>query len=97
MALFFGGLLIRGHLMGVWDSADDAKLSVGSSTPLPQFASSDAFDSALSQYEKKEKCGIFGIAGPPDAVERCYYGLYALQHRGQESAGIAASDGAEPL
>src|SRR4029078_4414728 len=41
--------------------------------------------------EKKEKCGIFGIAGPPDAVERCYYGLYALQHRGQESAGIAAS------
>ncbi|HVS72680.1 MAG TPA: amidophosphoribosyltransferase [Phycisphaerae bacterium] len=43
--------------------------------------------------EKKEKCGIFGIAGPPDAVERCYYGLYALQHRGQESAGIAASDG----
>ena len=43
--------------------------------------------------EKKEKCGIFGIAGPHDAVERCYYGLYALQHRGQESAGIAASDG----
>ncbi|NNM89073.1 MAG: amidophosphoribosyltransferase [Phycisphaerae bacterium] len=47
----------------------------------------------LAEYEKKEKCGIFGIAGPPDAVERCYYGLYALQHRGQESAGIAASDG----
>ncbi len=43
--------------------------------------------------EKKEKCGIFGIAGPSDSVERCYYGLYALQHRGQESAGIAASDG----
>jgi amidophosphoribosyltransferase len=45
--------------------------------------------------EKKEKCGIFGIAGPADSVERCYYGLYALQHRGQESAGIAASDGTE--
>src|SRR4051794_36603482 len=43
--------------------------------------------------EKKEKCGIFGVAGPADAVERCYYGLYALQHRGQESAGIATSDG----
>ncbi len=43
--------------------------------------------------EKKEKCGIFGIAGPADAVERCYYGLYAQQHRGQESAGIAVSDG----
>lgn len=47
----------------------------------------------LAEYERKEKCGIFGIAGPSDAVERCYYGLYALQHRGQESAGIATSDG----
>ncbi len=47
----------------------------------------------MEEYEKKEKCGVFGIVGPPDAVERCYYGLYALQHRGQESAGIAASDG----
>lgn len=48
---------------------------------------------SFAEYEKKEKCGIFGIAGPADSVERCYYGLYALQHRGQESAGIAASDG----
>lgn len=43
----------------------------------------------------KEKCGIFGIlASDPLAVEEiAYYGLYALQHRGQESAGIAISDG----
>jgi amidophosphoribosyltransferase len=47
----------------------------------------------LPADEKKEKCGVFGIAGPSDAVERAYYGIYALQHRGQESAGIAASDG----
>ena len=53
----------------------------------------DGMRQALGNYEKKEKCGIFGVAGPRDAVERCYYGLYALQHRGQESAGIAASDG----
>ena len=41
----------------------------------------------------KEKCAVFGVWGAPDAVPIAYYGLYALQHRGQESAGIAASDG----
>ena len=43
--------------------------------------------------EKKEECGLFGIFGDPDAVQKTYYGLHALQHRGQESAGIASSDG----
>jgi amidophosphoribosyltransferase len=38
-------------------------------------------------------CGIFGIYGHPEASKLAYLGLYALQHRGQESAGIAASDG----
>src|SRR6266478_3510308 len=37
-------------------------------------------------------CGLFGIYGHPNAAELAYYGLYALQHRGQESAGITASD-----
>lgn len=37
----------------------------------------------------KEACGIIGVYGHPQAVELAYYGLYALQHRGQESAGIA--------
>lgn len=41
----------------------------------------------------KHYCGVFGIFGHPNAAELTYYGLYALQHRGQESAGIAASDG----
>jgi amidophosphoribosyltransferase len=40
-------------------------------------------------------CGLFGIYGHPKAAELTYYGLYALQHRGQESAGITASDGVE--
>jgi amidophosphoribosyltransferase len=43
----------------------------------------------------KEACGVFGIYGHPEAANLTYLGLYALQHRGQESAGIAASDGAE--
>lgn len=40
-----------------------------------------------------EECGVFGIFGHPEASNLTYLGLYALQHRGQESAGIAASNG----
>jgi amidophosphoribosyltransferase len=42
---------------------------------------------------RREECGIFGIYGHPDAAKLTYFGLYALQHRGQESAGIVVSDG----
>jgi amidophosphoribosyltransferase len=47
----------------------------------------------LEDYEKKEKCGLFGIWGTPEASQICYQGLFAQQHRGQESAGIVVSDG----
>ncbi len=40
-----------------------------------------------------ESCGVFGIFGDEHAAEKTYLGLYALQHRGQESAGISVSDG----
>jgi amidophosphoribosyltransferase len=40
-----------------------------------------------------EECGVFAIYGHPEAANLTYLGLYALQHRGQESAGIATSDG----
>ena len=39
-------------------------------------------------------CGIIGVAGVPDASRVTYLGLYSLQHRGQESAGVVAVDGA---
>lgn len=45
------------------------------------------------QEYPKHYCGVFGIYGHPSAAELTYYGLYALQHRGQESAGIVACDG----
>ncbi|MEO8502083.1 MAG: amidophosphoribosyltransferase, partial [Vicinamibacteria bacterium] len=41
----------------------------------------------------KDQCGIFGVFGHPEASNLTYLGLYALQHRGQESAGIVSSDG----
>jgi amidophosphoribosyltransferase len=43
----------------------------------------------------KDECGVFGIFGHPEAANLTYLGLYALQHRGQESAGIAVSDGGQ--
>jgi amidophosphoribosyltransferase len=41
----------------------------------------------------KDECGVFGIFNHEDAARLTYLGLYALQHRGQESAGIVSSDG----
>ncbi len=42
-----------------------------------------------------DHCGVFGVFGHPEAAKVAYLGIYALQHRGQESSGIIASDGAE--
>src|SRR3954451_19798678 len=44
--------------------------------------------------QPREACGIIGIFAPNEDVARmAYFGIYALQHRGQEAAGIAVSDG----
>src|SRR6185295_12628526 len=45
------------------------------------------------QEYPKHYCGVFGVFGHRNAAQLTYYGLYALQHRGQESAGIVTSDG----
>ena len=48
----------------------------------------------LDDDRPKEECGVFGVVAPPgrDVSRLTYYALHALQHRGQESAGIAVSD-----
>ena len=59
-------------------------------TPSGKTDPDQAPDSAvLPQHE----CGLFGVFGHPKAAVLTYYGLFALQHRGQESAGIVTSNG----
>ena len=43
------------------------------------------------QLYPQHECGLFGVFGHPNAAVLTYYGLFALQHRGQESAGIVTS------
>ena len=51
--------------------------------------------STIADDHFKDQCGIFGVFGHPEASNLTYLGLYALQHRGQEAAGIVASNGTE--
>jgi amidophosphoribosyltransferase len=45
-------------------------------------------------YDKfHDECAVMGVYGHPEAANMVYLGLYALQHRGQESSGIVSSDG----
>ena len=46
----------------------------------------------ICDRELHEECGVFGVFGVPDAASLAYYGLHALQHRGQEGAGIVTVD-----
>ena len=46
-----------------------------------------------TSYKPRHECGVFAVYGHPDAALLTYYGLFALQHRGQESAGIVTAAG----
>ncbi|MCY7323629.1 MAG: amidophosphoribosyltransferase, partial [Phormidesmis sp. CAN_BIN36] len=51
-------------------------------------------DPLVSADKPEEACGVFGVYAPGEKVANlAYFGLYALQHRGQESAGIATFEG----
>ena len=56
-------------------------------------ADSSATDLDLDADRLREECGVFGIFGHPDAAAITAIGLHALQHRGQEAAGIVSFDG----
>jgi amidophosphoribosyltransferase len=56
----------------------------------------DDDDEDATPFDKlREECGVMAIYNHPDAARLTYWGLYALQHRGQESAGIASADGSD--
>ncbi len=61
----------------------------GGPSPLSEIGSESRYD----PDKLREECGVVAISGHADASRQVYMGLYALQHRGQESAGIAVADG----
>src|SRR5690349_16738656 len=66
----------------------EANHSMDYINPLPPYERLDEMD------KPHEECGVFGVYAPGEDVARVtFFALYALQHRGQESAGIATSDG----
>ena len=93
MKLFYQGV------PGVEDNSAQLKISVPetvhrSRSPIRMAApglASETWDSTDPKLH--EECGVVAIHGHPDAARQAYLGLYALQHRGQESAGIATADG----
>ena len=68
-------------------SSDDAK------APGPDNGPLYLQDSDLEGDTLREECGVFGIFGHPEAAAITALGLHALQHRGQEAAGIVTFDG----
>ena len=68
----------------------EADPSFGGKNKIPRFPTVARND---NDGKLKDKCGVFGVFGHKEAPYLTYLGLYALQHRGEESAGIVVSDG----
>lgn len=68
-----------------------------STCPLVNDSNTACYDNhtIYDDDEPHEECGVFAIYGHPTAAEMTYLGLYALQHRGQESTGIVTSNGSD--
>src|SRR6478736_3148463 len=78
------------------DTPSDAGLDLGRGRTSPTSGDREASNwdpSELDGDRLREECGVFGIFGHPDAAAITALGLHALQHRGQEAAGIVSFDG----
>lgn len=79
------------------NDASQAAAAQANGTSVPLWAGSyynEGMDSDV--FDKlKEECGVFGVFGHPEASALSFFGLHALQHRGEESAGICTTDGNE--
>src|SRR3954451_4472624 len=78
------------------DTPSDAGLDLGRGRTSPTSGDREASNwdpSELDGDRLREACGVFGIFGHPDAAAITALGLHALQHRGQEDAGIVSFDG----
>src|SRR5881296_4772766 len=64
-----------------------------SSSVMPPRVKIDIDEAPDSTAIPQHECGLFGVFGHSNAAVLTYYGLFALQHRGQESAGIVTSNG----
>ena len=73
------------HMLGQKNSR---RKTYGSKASIPTSSSRGE-----SEDKFREECGVFAILGHSEAARLTYLGLYALQHRGQESAGITSTDG----
>src|SRR5213078_1576792 len=71
-----------------WDCLSREQVSKAARPVIIRKVMTNIFDDKL-----REECGVFGIYGHPEAARMTYLGLYALQHRGQESCGIVAANG----
>jgi amidophosphoribosyltransferase len=75
-------------------SLSDVPSSHDHTQPAADDARPVGFSDIPDEAPPKDACGVFGVWAPGEEVAKLtYYGLYALQHRGQEAAGMAVSDG----